>query len=442
MPEDIVIGRDESDKKKFGSEGLIYLGKHYIKMGQLTSLSSRIMLDVVKSHVVLISGKRGSGKSYSLGVIAEEITNLPQEVSENISVLIFDTMGIFWTMAYKNEKEAELRKDWNIEAKTLPVQIFVPYGYYESFKEKGIPADKSFAMKVADMNADDWVITFNLDFTSNVGIVIQRAVTKLQERYNEGIITGYDISDIIANIQVDPNFSQENKIAAINLFEGAQTWGIFAEKNQAETTVQDLIKGRTTTILDLSVYSSIGTFNVRALVIGLLSRKIFNERMKARKQEEVQAVQHGLDYLYYKEKRIMPMAWLLIDEAHEFLPLNGKTPATDALIQLLREGRQPGVSLVLATQQPGQIHRDVMTQSDVVVSHRVTAKPDVDALNYIMQSYVYSDIKTQLDNLPRLKGSAIILDDNSERIYPMRVRPRFTWHGGEAPTAIKVKKRI
>jgi hypothetical protein len=42
-----------------------------------------------------------------------------------------------------------------------------------------------------------------------------------------------------------------------------------------------------------------------------------------------------------------------------------------------------------------------------------------------------------MDSLPREKGSAIILDDNSERIYPIRIRPRFTWHGGEAPTAIK-----
>jgi len=24
----------------------------------------------------------------------------------------------------------------------------------------------------------------------------------------------------------------------------------------------------------------------------------------------------------------------------------------------------------------------------------------------------------------------------------MRVRPRFTWHGGEAPTAVKVEKEL
>jgi len=136
------------------------------------------------------------------------------------------------------------------------------------------------------------------------------------------------------------------------------------------------------------------------------------------------------------------MVWIMIDEAHEFLPRVGKTPATDALVQLLREGRQPGVSLVLVTQQPGEIHKDVLTQSDIVLSHRLTAKSDIDALNSMMQSYLLSDLQSYINNLPRLKGSAIILDDNSERIYPMRIHPKRSWHGGEAPSAIKVKKEL
>ncbi|MAG39750.1 nucleotidyltransferase, partial [Candidatus Pacearchaeota archaeon] len=88
-------------------------------------------------------------------------------------------------------------------------------------------------------------------------------------------------------------------------------------------------------------------------------------------------------------------------------------------------------------QQPGKIHTDAITQSDIVLSHRVTAELDVKALNAITQSYLYSSISNKINDLPKLKGSAIILDDNSERIYPMRIRPRFTWHGGEAPMAIK-----
>jgi len=164
--------------------------------------------------------------------------------------------------------------------------------------------------------------------------------------------------------------------------------------------------------------------------------------MDARKKEELTALQHGRDYLSYKTQRDEPLVWIFIDEAHEFLPRDEKTPATNALIQLLREGRQPGISLVLATQQPGQIHKDVMTQSDIVLSHRVTSKQDIEALNEIMQTYSMTSIKQEIDNLPQLNGSAIILDDNSERIYPIRVRPRFTWHGGEAPTAVKAEQKL
>ena len=91
--------------------------------------------------------------------------------------------------------------------------------------------------------------------------------------------------------------------------------------------------------------------------------------------------------LSHSTTREEPLVWIFIDEGHEFLPKEGKTPATDALIQLLREGRQPGMSLVLATQQPGQIHKDVMTQSDIVLSHRVTSQPDIEALNQIMQTF-------------------------------------------------------
>ena len=164
--------------------------------------------------------------------------------------------------------------------------------------------------------------------------------------------------------------------------------------------------------------------------------------MDARKKEEIQDVSRGFEFSSSQEKEETPLIWIFIDEAHEFLPLNGKTPATDALIQLLREGRQPGISIVLATQQPGQIHQDVMTQSDIVISHRVTSQPDITALNYIMQSYLLDSIGQYMNDLPSLKGSAIILDDNSERIYPVRIKPRFTWHGGEAPTAIKPDKKL
>ncbi len=437
MPYDIILGRDKSDKEKFGDRGIIQLGKGYVKMGNYSSLSNRIFMDVARSHVVLVAGKRGSGKSYTLGVMTEELSSLDPETSRNIASLIFDTMGIFWTMKFKNEKEKSLLDSWELETRKLPVKVFAPAGKAEEYRKKQIPIDETFALKVSELEAEDWIITFNISMTSQESVLIQKAVDKLKKNKKE-----YYIEDIQSEIESDNNSSKDTKNIALALFQAANTWGIFAKQGMEGTEISDLITEGTTSVLDLSVYNSTGAFNVRALVIGLVSKKLFNQRMDARKKEEIEAIQHGADYLAYRKTRQMPLVWLFIDEAHEFLPKNGKTPATDALIQLLREGRQPGISVVLATQQPGQIHNDVMTQSDIVISHRVTSKPDIEALNQIMQTYLLENIQKSMDDLPSLKGSAIILDDNSERIYPMRMRPRFTWHGGEAPTAIKVERRI
>lgn len=436
MAYDIVIGRNSADKEAFGDRGLVFLGKSYVQMGRYTSLSNRVLMDVARSHVVLVSGKRGSGKSYTLGVIAEELSNLPQGVNQNIGSLIFDTMGIYWTMKFRNEKDKALLREWDLKSQNLPVRVFVPFGHYESYVSKGIPVDSSFALDVPEINVEDWILTFGLDITSPVSILIQRVISSLKKAGR------FDINDIIHRIRSDESATHETRNAAVGLFEAADTWGIFASSDIEATHVSEIVSGGMTTVLDLSVYNSVGSFNVRALVIGLLSKKIFNQRMDARKKEEVESVSRGLELVSSGENKEWPLTWIFIDEAHEFLPLDGKTAATDALVQLLREGRQPGISLVLATQQPGQIHRDVMTQSDIVISHRVTSKQDVEALNYIMQSYVLESVKKQMDDLPSLKGSAIVLDDNSERIYPARMRPRFTWHGGEAPTAIEGKKEL
>jgi hypothetical protein len=435
MPYDITVGRNESDKKSFGNRGLIFLGKGYVHMGQYTSLSNPIFMDVARSHVVLVAGKRGSGKSYTLGVIAEELSNLPKEISRNVASLIFDTMGIFWTMKFENQKDKELLGSWNLQSKNLPVKVFVPFGHFQNYIDKRIPVDEKFALDVTEMNAEDWVLTFGLDFINPVAVLIERIITRLKKKGR------FNIKDIITELKKEEQ-SSSGKNAAVGLFEAAETWGVFAENIEEATKVEDLVNAGTTTVMDLSVYNAVGAFNVRALVISLISRKIFNQRMIARKKEEIESISQGLDYLTGEEKKENPLVWIFIDEAHEFLPLNEKTIATDALIQLLREGRQPGISLVLATQQPGQIHTDVMTQSDIVIAHRVTSAPDLKALNYIMQSYLLESIKRYMDELPDLKGSSIILDDNSERLYPMRIRPRFTWHGGEAPTAVKAEKKL
>lgn len=433
---EILIGRSEADKEKYGNQGAIFLGKHYIKMGQTVSLSNQVYLDVAKSHVVFIVGKRGSGKSYSMGVIAEGIHDLPDEIRKNLAVVMLDTMGIYWTMKYPNNKEKDVLDEWGLEGRGINVQIFTPIGYYNEYKEKGIPTDFPFSIKTSEINAEEWCMIFNVAITEPIGILIERAVNNLKEEK-----TDYEIGDIVKAVAEDNRSEQNIKDAVENRFLVAEKWGLF---NKEGTLIEDLVIPGQVTVLDVSAYATTaGAENLRSLVIGLVAQKLFVQRMTSRKSEEEAAIAEEIHFFEEEaEKKKEPIVWLIIDEAHEFLPSKGKTPATLPLITVLREGRQPGISLVLASQQPGKIHTDVITQSDVVIAHRITANIDVQSLGGLMQSYMREGLDKQLNLLPTEEGAAIVFDDINEKLYPIRVRPRYSWHGGSAPTALPKLKKV
>ncbi|MBU0461905.1 MAG: ATP-binding protein [Nanoarchaeota archaeon] len=437
MTREIIIGRSEADRKKYGDRGIVFIGKQYVQMGRIVSLSNPVYLDVAGSHVIFICGKRGGGKSYTMGVIAEGMADLPNDIKQNLSFIFLDTMGVYWTMKYPNKKQPELLESWGQKSKPLDIIIYTPMDYYYKYKDEGIPTDKPFAIKPAELDASDWQMTFDIDANDPMGIALERVITELKK---EGI--DYSLQDLVNAIQADDRTEQKVKDALENRLKSTEAWGVFDVKG---TPLNDLAQGGQVTVLDVSCYATQpGGWKIKHLIVGIIAKKLFIQRMLARKKEEYDMVHETMDYFSTedtsKKKQEMPLVWLVIDEAHEFLPREGYNAATEPLVTIMREGRQPGISLILATQQPGKIHTDVMTQSDTVISHRITAKIDVEALGALMQSYMREGLQFHIDNLPRVKGAAVIFDDSNEKMYSMRVRPRFTWHGGESPSAVKVEK--
>ncbi|MDK2907832.1 MAG: hypothetical protein PWQ87_290 [Candidatus Woesearchaeota archaeon] len=436
---EIIIGRSESDIKKYGKKGTAFIGKQYVKMGNVSSLSNNIYLDLASPHVILISGKRGSGKSYTMGSITEGIINVEEEVRNNLSVVIMDTMGIYWTMKYPNKNDKELLKEWGIEEKGFKeAKVFIPEGYYEKFKKKGIDADVPFSIIPSELSPSDWCNAFNIKQTTTVGAVIEKAIFDLKKKKER-----FSIDEIIEHIKSDKEIPEEAKLSAINRFNSAKTWGLFSMNG---TPLASIVYRGGVSIIDLSCYVTMqGSKSVKSLVIGIIAQRLFQERMESRRIEEFEELKSSMEYFSsfdVKEKKEKPLVWMIIDEAHEFLPKEGKTPASEALITLLREGRQPGISMVLATQQPGKIHTDVMTQSDIFISHRLTAEVDLKALGLMMQSYMRQGLDEQVSNVPKTKGAALVFDDYNERMLPIQIRPRITWHGGSSPNAIPKKKGI
>ncbi len=417
MP-NIVIGRDTRDLERFGEVGTISIGKHIVGTGEDAHLTSPILIDVLRPHCMIICGKRGGGKSYTLGVFVEEMKKIRKDIRRNLCSLMIDTQGIFWTMKYPNESDKPLLSKWNLKPMGIDVKVYVPFGQRELFEKSGVNFDGTFSVSPSELDPDDWLYVFNLGINDPLGVLLERVITKMKKKYDRP----YDIDEIISNIKSEEGFEKE-KLALENRFLASKMWGIFGE-----TKMPKILEPEKITILDVSMTPAV----VRTLLVSIVLKKVLEERIKARRLEELAKVEN-------EEIERVPLCWVFIDEAHNFVPNVGKVASSDILLRIVKEGRQPGVSTVFATQRPNKLHPDVIAQSDLIISHRLTAKADIEALKAIMQTYMLFDIEKYLNELPRMKGVALVLDDNSERIYKIQVRPRQSWHAGSSPLAIDEK---
>ncbi|MBI2085514.1 MAG: ATP-binding protein [Candidatus Aenigmarchaeota archaeon] len=416
---EIIVGRSQDDLKKYGSLGTAYIGKHIVGLGEDAHMTSKILLDLVRPHVMLICGKRGTGKSYSLGVIAEEIAALPEDLKKNLAVIIIDPMGIYWSMKNPNEKDSELLRKWELKPKGIDINLFIPAGKAKEYEMSGILWDNTISLPAGEFSAEDWALTFKIEPFGDEGILLGRVIKRLKDREN-----AYNIKDVINEIESDNRADQKHKDALKGLFESADSWGIFGKE---KISLDEMFKPGSISVIDISHYEG---WAVKNLFVGLISKKIYQARLLARKGEEAKS-------MVGEDKSELPMIWLMMDEAHQFLPNDSKTTSSEALLTLVKLGREPGISTMFVTQQPYKLHPDALSQTDVVLSHRLTSQQDVKALETVMQTYLLDNIQKSLDELPRWKGTAIILDDNSEKLYGMVVPPRASWHAGGSPIAIQ-----
>ena len=130
------------------------------------------------------------------------------------------------------------------------------------------------------------------------------------------------------------------------------------------------------------------------------------------------------------------MVWMAIDEAQLFLPSDKPTLSKDVYIgKWMRQGRQPGLSIIMATQRPSALDPEVLSHSDIIICHRLTAQEDIDALSRIRPTYMHGDIRESIKKIGEEKGVGLIIDDTSESVHVIKIRPRYSWHGGGEPSA-------
>lgn len=446
-------------KQKGASDALVFLGKCIESTRIGNKYDANVWLDVRTPHVVYIVGKRGSGKSYDLGILTEGLL-LPSRTrvttkERAITTVIFDTQDQFWSLgsapsneiAEDREQVGEINK-WGLSPESIPAFLLLkPRGEVSE-----LPDVREYSIDPADLTVDDWCSLLQEERYTPIGHTIETLLEKVgRTGYTTSPSTAgaggrrivakprFDIADLLNCLRDDQDLNtstaQQTRNAVLWRLSGLSNSSLFVSGG---LNIRDLLKPGQLSVLLMRKLDNA----TKAIVVSVLTKKMFelmgeyHTRQKVARRRNV-PLPSGFEGL-------PDGAWVIIDEAHLVCPSDRDTSAKEALIEYVKRGRDAGLSLVLATQQPSAIDSRVLSQVDLVIAHRLVMESDIAAALARMPATLPSKITVggqDVSNpsaLIRLLDTreAWIADAESSRSFLVAMRPRITAHGGDEPVLV------
>ncbi|MHA1906707.1 MAG: ATP-binding protein, partial [Candidatus Thorarchaeota archaeon] len=373
--------------------------------------------------------KRGSGKSYTLGTIAEELALSMERQEIKVAGVVIDTVDVFRQMMDDNIDQSDLLKKWNLEPRGFPVSVYIPRSTYVGLPDEVKKKNRLFPLAISprELTPSDW--GYVLEKGGQLSTTMDNLIGEVLESVRRGYVLengakvklkrDFSIKDMTRCIESNPRivelYQPSTRTALIQRLRRANRLGVF---HAGGTSAQDLAVGGQITIIDVAPLGS-DAEAVLAILTNMLCRQVLTYRM-AWTDEGTSA------------REELPPTWLIIDEAHTLVPRSGSTPAKDAIISYAKLGRRFGCSLVLCTQQPSAVSDDAISQADLIISHSLSHDNDIRALQQRAPAVMPEQFRDKvfISSLPR--GVAIVFDQTTEnkRGFIMQIRPRVSQHGG------------
>ena len=434
-------------------------GAEWVHIGRLAEIgpTKTVRLGLTNEHVLAIVGKRGSGKSFTLGSVLEgmctsEADTSISSISKRRAALLFDTLNIFqWMTSPVSESSSSvhvaeqdsLLRQWGIEPAELDIDVWVPAG----FENRATPRARPFRIRTWEMSAADWSALLDVDAVQDVmGQLLTTVTDKVTRRgwirddgSHEHAKQEYLIDDLLDCLANDQDIN--NDYAAVSIRAVRQRLSAYQASDlfgRDGTSLNELLRPGRLSILLLSGIPD----DIRLVVIYLTIRKLLQSRSEA--SEAAKTLELGLtaddddrERLEQVLEQAPPKSWVVIDEAQNIFPSERQTAASETLLRFVREGRNFGLSLAFTTQQPTAIDARIMAQVDTFIVHTLTVQRDISAVANNLKSREPSRIslngqpQSLADAIRALGvGQAFVSNTDVDRSFFMEVRPRVSVHGG------------
>lgn len=460
-----------------GPDGGILLGSHSAATTEALYLGKQaeapyknIWMDTRGAHALYVMGKRRSGKSYTLGVLAEGLVaqSWIRQGERDQGVLILDTMNVYLTMPFNVEatfatESADVKhmRRWRLETESPKLTLFRPTG---TVLPDAI-ASTEISLRASDLGSEEWCGLFEADpFADPLGHLITELHAKVSvegyvdSRSGEAIAPKSDflLSDLITGLLYDADLQRYHQTTRESLrrrLESVRRLPLFSD--QGFDVRQLIVPGQVSVLLLRELDNQL-----RSVLVALIVKKMMQLRGTAEQHERVRSI-HLARAAKLQERGQSPRkeeeaareagrlalqglqrCWLIIDEAHNYIPATGMVPSRKPLKKYVDEGRNLGLSIVVATQQPSGLDPSIQRNADMLLIHSLSHRDDIQAaegmINTAAPQHVTLGTKQRFEgartfeatvrNLPL--GYALASTDRSNRLIPVCIRPRITVHGG------------
>ena len=273
-----------------------------------------------------VCGQSGSGKTYALGVVLEQLI-----LQTRLRLFVIDPNADFVHLGTPRDDAPAGTAERLATAGTLDVQR--------------ADADGAEALRVR---------FGHLSLAAQASVMQLNPVTDRGE-FNEWLHidlndASIDLGDLMGRMAVGSESERAFAQRVENL--GIGGWSVWPI-NTPDAVPMDERSARTT-VLDVSGFG--------------------------RHEEQLVVALDLLDRLWAEREQREP-ALVVIDESHNICPSDPSTPlehaVTDRLIQIAAEGRKYGLWLLLSTQRPSKVHPQVVSQCDNLMLMRMNSPSDV-----------------------------------------------------------------
>ena len=353
--DNIAEGMDDIYKNLFST----FENNEYLKQRELPYL-----FDYKSMHQyphIGVFGGSGSGKSFGLRVVLEELMEM------GVPAIVMDP---HYEMDFSNNSEIS-DKNYSDKFKCLEIGLHTGIKFQELQKR-----DLKNLLNAASPLTDSM---------KNVIDVMLAKGTSYESFKNklDMLLEGQEIGSrdkIIAEIAAEPDISKKNRLEEVlDIYErydktcnsmsvrgvlwrliNLQNEGIFSHNIDE---LLDLLKRRKLVVLQGST-RMINVFSTYLLA------KLYYLRKEYR------------DELYRNNAKVdyFPPFVIITDEAHNFAPKGFDTPSKSILREISQEGRKYGVFLILATQRPTLLDETITAQLNTKLIFRTVRASDIDTI--------------------------------------------------------------